>query len=139
MRLTQIHIAREHTEHWGNWRSAQMFAELTGPADPPIPRLKDTTDDLAVATRYLNTNDLRPAAIYVRAAFENRLRNVCEDKHVKLDFKQDPKKVSADMLWTSILARHDDMVANGKEFLDPGLIPGINAIRSTSVESALSR
>jgi hypothetical protein len=123
-------IAREHTKHWGKWRSAQMFAELTGPNDAPIPRLKDTTDDLVVAGRYLNTNDLRCAAIYIRAALENRLRTVCEDKHLKLDFKQDPKKVSADMLWTAILTRHADMVALGKEFLDPNLIPGINAVRS---------
>jgi hypothetical protein len=125
-----FNMAREHTEQWGNWNSAQMFAELTGPADPPIPRLKDTTDDLAVATRYLNISDLRSAAVYVRAAFENRLRTVCEDKHIKLDFKQDSKKNSADALWTAILSRHDDMVAQGKEFLDPGLIPGVNAVRS---------
>ena len=25
-------MASEHTKHWGNWRSAEMFAELTGPA-----------------------------------------------------------------------------------------------------------
>jgi hypothetical protein len=34
------------------------------------------------------------------------------------------------MLWTAILLRHDEMVASGKEFLDPNLIPGLNAIRS---------
>jgi energy-coupling factor transporter ATP-binding protein EcfA2 len=125
-----FNIAREHTEKWGTWRSAQLFAEITGPNDPPIPRLKDSTDDLLVATRYLNINDLRPAALYVRAAFENRLRTVCEDKHLKLDFKKDVKKVTADMLWTAILARHAEMVAGGKEFVDPNLIPGIEAIRS---------
>ncbi len=119
-----------HTEKWGTWRSAEMFAELTGPNDPPIPRLKDTTDDLAVATRYLNTNEMRSAAVYVRSAFESRLRTICEDKHVKLDFKQDPKKVSADMFWNAILARHTEMVKQGKEFLDPGIIPGIEATRS---------
>ena len=125
-----FNMAREHTEKWGAWRSAEMFAELTGPNDPPIPRLKDTTDDLTVATRYLKTNEMRPAAVYVRSAFESKLRTVCEDKHVKLDFKQDPKKVSADMLWNAILAHHDAMVAQGKEFLDPGIIPGIEATRS---------
>ena len=73
---------------------------------------------------------MRSAAVYVRSAFEHRLRNVCEDRHVKLDFKHDPKKVSADMLWTAILARHTAMLAQGKEFLDPGIIPGIEATRS---------
>jgi energy-coupling factor transporter ATP-binding protein EcfA2 len=123
-------IAREHTKHWGNWHSAQMFAELTGPTDPPIPRLKDTTDDLAVAARYLNSNDLRSAAVYVRAAFEAKLRKTCEDNRLKLDFKQDVKKVSAQMLWDAVLAKHNEMLAVGKEFLDSNLVPGLNAIRS---------
>ncbi|HOW64780.1 MAG TPA: ATP-binding protein [Candidatus Paceibacterota bacterium] len=125
-----FNIAREHTAHWGTWRSAQMFAEVTGPVAPPIPRLKDTTDDLTVAKRYLNANDLRSAAVYIRAAFENRLRTICEDKHVKLDFKQDPKKVSADALWTAILSRQREMVAQGNTFVDPNLVPRIEAIRS---------
>jgi energy-coupling factor transporter ATP-binding protein EcfA2 len=132
-----FNMAREHTEHWGNWRSAQMFAELTGPTDPPIPRLKDTTDDLALATRHLQIAELRQAALYVRSAFENRLRTVCEDRHVKLDYKADPKKVSADMLWTAILARHTEMVAIGKEFLNPAIIPGIEATRSRVLNSLL--
>ncbi len=123
-------IARDHTRHWGNWHSARMFAELTGPADPPIPRLKDNTDDLAVATRYLTANDLRSAAVYVRAAFEAKLRKTCEDNHLKLAFKQDVKKVSAQMLWDAVLAEQHLMGATGKEFLDPNLLPGLNAIRS---------
>lgn len=125
-----FNIAREHSQHWGNWRSVEMFAELTGPSDPPIPRLKDVTDDLAVATSYLNTNELRPAAVYVRAAFESRLRHVCEDKHIKLDFRQDPKKVTADMLWTALLARHNELTSKSRPLLDPALIPGIEAVRS---------
>jgi hypothetical protein len=123
-------MAREHTENWGDWRSAQMFAELTGPTDPPIPRLKDTTDDLVVAAHHLAANDLRCAALYIRSALESRFRTVCEDKHIKLDFRQDPSKISADMLWTAILARQTDMVANRKAFLDAALIPNIEAIRS---------
>jgi hypothetical protein len=123
-------IAREHTKHWGKWHSAQMFAELTGPTDPPIPRLKECTDDLAIARRYLSTNDLRSAAVYVRAAFEAKLRKTCEDNKIKLDFKQDPKKVSTQMLWDAVLAEHREMLAIGKEFLDANLVPGLNAIRS---------
>ena len=107
-----------------------MFAELTGPTDPPIPRLKGSMDDLAVAARYLDTSDLRAAALYVRSAFESRIRTVCEDNRLQADYKKDAKHVSADMLWTAIHATHNNMVAVGKEFLDPGLIRGINAIRS---------
>jgi len=123
-------IAREHTQSWGTWRTAQLFAETTGPTTPPCPRLKDTTDDLATAETYLNNHDLRSSAVYIRAAFESKLRKTAEDHHVKVDYRQDVKKVSADILWTAIEARHKDMVAKGGEFLDPNLIPSINAVRS---------
>ena len=132
-----FNMAREHTEQWGNWSSAQLFAELTGPADPPIPRLKDTTDDLVIATRHLNISELRQAALYVRSAFENRLRTVCEDRHIKVEYKADAKNIKADTLWNAILARHADMVANGKEFLDSAIIPGIEATRSRVLNSLL--
>jgi hypothetical protein len=123
-------IAREHTQSWGTWRTAQLFAETTGPTTPPCPRLKDTTDDLAIAENYLNSHDLRSSAVYIRAAFESKLRKTPEDHHVKVDYKQDVKKVSADILWTAIEARHNDMLSRGKQFLDPNLIPRINAVRS---------
>jgi len=123
-------IAREHTQLWGNWRAAQLFAELTGPTDPPIPRLRANVDDLALAQTHLDKSELRPAAVYVRSAFQAKLRKTCEDNHVKLDFKQDVKKVSADMLWNAVLARHTEMVVTGKEFLDATLLPGLNAVRS---------
>ncbi len=123
-------IAREHTQHWGSWRSAQLFVEITGHSDPAVPRLRDTTDDLAVAQRYLDGSDLRSAAVYIRAAFESKLRKTCEDQNLKLAYKQDVKKVSAQMLWDAVLARHNEMVAAGGEFLDSNLIPGVNAVRS---------
>lgn len=128
-------MASEHTKHWGNWRSAEMFAELTGPANPPIPRLKDTTDPLAIATQHLNLNDLPSAAVYVRAVFEAKLRKACEKNRIQLDFKEDVKKVTAQMLWDAVLARHREMLALGKEFLDPNLIPGLNAVRSQVLNS----
>ena len=123
-------IAREHTQSWGTWRTAQLFAEITQPATPPCPRMKDTTDDLTVAERYRQAHDLRSAAVYIRAAFESKLRRTAEDHHVKVDYRQDVKKVSADILWTAIEARHNDLLTRGKEFLNPNLIPSINAIRS---------
>lgn len=132
-----FNMAREHTEHWGNWNSAQMFAELTGPHDPPIPRLKDSTDDLAVATRHLGLGQLRESALYVRSAFESRLRKVSDDQRIKVDYKADWKQIKADTLWTAILARQAEMVAVSKEFLDPAIIPGIEATRSRVLNALL--
>ena len=128
-------MASEHTKHWGNWRYAEMFAELTGPNDPPIPRLKDTTDPLTIATQHLKLNDLASAAVYVRAVFEAKLRKTCEKHHIQVDFKEDAKRVTAQMLWDAALARHKEMLALGKGFLDPNLIPGLNAVRSQVLNS----
>lgn len=45
------------------------------------------------------------AAVYLRAAFEARLRNVCEKHGVGVAFKKHLKEVKAKDLWEGILAR----------------------------------
>ena len=107
-----------------------MYAELTGPTDPPIPRYKGNVDDLVVAQRHLDASDLRASAVYVRSAFESRIRKVSEDNHLKTAYKQDAKYITADALWTLMLTHHNSLALAGVNFLDPALIPRINAVRS---------
>ena len=70
-------MAKGYTQHSGRWQVAKLFEEETGPGQPNIPRLKSDVDDLAVAQNHLRAGDLHAAAVYIRAAYEARLRNVC--------------------------------------------------------------
>jgi len=131
--LVWFEIAKEHTGDWGSWCYARLFEEPTGPAEPYYPRferLKPQMDDLDVAAGYLHTGDLRAAAVYVRAAYENRLKNICEKNGIEVGYKGNPKEVKADSLWRAILRRHAKRVREGREFLEPGLIPRVSAVRS---------
>jgi energy-coupling factor transporter ATP-binding protein EcfA2 len=124
-------IAREHTAEWGNWRAARLHEETAGPNDSIVPRLEGDMDDLRVAKKHCKANDLKSAAVYIRAAFESRLRNICENYGIAVAFKANPREVKADKLWEAIRARHDGRVKEGKgEFVDPALFPRIEATRS---------
>jgi hypothetical protein len=124
-------MAREFTQLLGRWCCASLHVEETGKGQPSIPRLKTSVDDLITAERHLVANDLRAAAVYIRAAFEMRLREIVESCHIKVTFKKDPKKVSADHLWQALLRRHVERKKAGRgDLLDPALICRISAVRS---------
>jgi energy-coupling factor transporter ATP-binding protein EcfA2 len=129
--LVWFEIAREHTAHWGDWRSARLFEDSTGPTEASLPRLKTEADDLDFASSHLNAHDLRAAAVYVRAAFESWLKQTATSHQIQVPYDPRPEKLTADPLWTRILRRHATLKKAGKgEFLDPNLIPRISAVRS---------
>jgi hypothetical protein len=132
--LVWFDIAREHTADWRAWSYARLFEEPTGPAEPLFPRfqrLKPNMDDLKIAQGYARVGDLRAAAVYIRAAYEATLRNICEKNGIEVTFKPNPKDVKADALWRGILRRHATRLKEKRaEFLDPALIPQVSAVRS---------
>jgi len=80
----------------------------------------------------LKANDLMAAAVYVRAAFETRIRNVCRDYGVEIAYKPDPKDVKADKLWEGIVARQIKRAADRKsDFIAPTLMQDVETVRST--------
>jgi hypothetical protein len=125
-------IAKARTERLGNWMANSLYAETAGVGEPEIPRLKGNMTDLAIAERHLDRDkDLRASAVYVRAAFEARLRKICEINSILLPFKNDPHKIGAGLLWETMVTFHNQRRVNeGKRLLDDALIPRINAVRS---------
>ena len=134
--LVWFDIAREHTGEWDGctWSHARLFEEPTGPTEPLMPRferIKPSMDDLKIAEGYVRVGDLRAGAVYIRAAYEATIKNICERNGIEVVFKANPKEVKADALWRGILRRHAGRVKEKKgEFIDPGLIPRISAVRS---------
>ena len=122
-------IAKGYTEHWPNWVANSVYAEIAGADQPELPRLKGNMDDLEVAQRHLDIDDLRAAAVYVRAAFEEHLRKLC--KGMPVSYNPNPLEVKADQLWIAILRRHALRLKKSKKrYIDDVLIPKISAMRS---------
>ena len=134
--LVWFDIAREHTDEWGTgkWHHARLFEEPTGQAEPFLPRferIKPNVDDLRIADNYIRNGDLRAAAVYIRAAHEASLKRICKTQSLPIAYQPNPKDVTADVLWITILRKQVTLAKKtGGEFLNPALIPLLSAVRS---------
>jgi energy-coupling factor transporter ATP-binding protein EcfA2 len=136
---TWYELAREYTEHAGGWCNKEMYLVEGQPGYHSIPEIKDGTSLLVRANAHLAANDLMAAAVYLRAAFEARLRNVCEMRGIEIPFKKQLKEVKADMLWSGILKRQeareklqqDEPTKNHPDFIERTLIGRVEMMRST--------
>lgn len=125
-------LAREYTEHTKRWAYLKLFEMLTMPGQPARPRIDPYDSLLNVAEKHLKNGDHMAAAVYVRAAFETRLRNVCCDFGIQIAYKPDPKDVKADKLWEGIVDRQKTREKNGqKDFMNPSLMKDVETVRST--------
>jgi energy-coupling factor transporter ATP-binding protein EcfA2 len=96
-------LARGHLREQDGWLHKELLAdETTGKL---IPRCKPAQSDLDRAKTHLDYGELMAAAVHARAAFEWKLKNVCQDRGIEIKFKKDHKDIGADDLWQGIIAR----------------------------------
>jgi hypothetical protein len=128
-------LARGHLSEEANWLHYELLAdEDTGKL---IPRLESCESDLERAKAHLANRDLMAAAVYARAAFEWKLRNVCEKHGIKVSYKQDLKQIGAGDLWDGIVARQrkreevKKSTPNLSDFISKQLEKDVQTMRST--------
>lgn len=133
---TWYELARDYT---GDWLHKEMYLLGNQDGQPPIPEIKDGVAALERAKAHLAAHDLTAAAVYLRAAFEGRLRNVCERWGVEVPFKKQLKEVKADALWKGIVKRQEvrkelqarEPAKNHPDFIPQALIDRVAMMRST--------
>lgn len=136
---TWYELAREYTEHSGGWYHKEMYLVDGHSGLPSTPEIKDGVSPLERANAHLAANDLMAAAVYLRAAFEGRLRNICDSRGVEVPFKKQLKEVKADALWSAILKRQtlrsklqqDEPAKNHPDFIGQTLVGRVEMMRST--------
>jgi energy-coupling factor transporter ATP-binding protein EcfA2 len=136
---TWYELAKEYTEYAGGWTCKEMYLVDSHEGEAPIPEIKDGLSPLDRATAHLVANDLTAAAVYLRAAFEARLRNVCDDNGIEIPFKKQIKEVKANDLWNGILARQakrrelqtNQPIKNHPDFISSALVQKVEMMRST--------
>ena len=128
-------LARGHLPTGNNWLHLELHANES--AHGIVPTSKPSETDLERAKMHLATGDLMATAVYARAAFEKKLRNVCEKNGIEVKFKKDNKEISADDLWKGIVARQRKREEfklkhpTAPDFLTAQLEKDVEAIRST--------
>ena len=97
-----------------------------------MPLIEPHSSLTQIAEKHWNANDYMAAAVYVRVAFETRIRNVRRDHGVEIAYKPDPKDVTANKLWEGIVARQTKRQTDGKpDFIAPALMQDVETVRST--------
>lgn len=134
-------LAKEHTENSGRWATKELCLLESTDNAPPRPVIKDSPDLLDRAKAHLAATppDLMAAAVYIRAAFETRLRNVCEKHGIEVPFKSQLKEIKADVLWAGILERQKKRLefqtnnpgGNAPDFVPAALAANVETMRST--------
>ncbi len=125
-------LAKEYTEHTKQWEYLSLRDMPTAPGQPGRPCVEPCADFLAVAQRHFQSGDLMAAAVYIRAAFETRIKNVCEKHGIKINYKPNPKDVKTDQLWQGIVDRQKERTASQQpDFIAPALLKDVETVRST--------
>lgn len=131
-------LAKEYTKHEKKWAYYTM-RELAAPSNQPtIPWVSEEGAEEVIlmldrADYHVSKAppDLMAAAVYIRAAFETRVKAVCKKRCIRVEFQPNPKDVSANSLWESIVRHDTDRRAEGKgAFLPQTLINDVNTVRS---------
>lgn len=125
-------LAKESTENTGRWAYLNLREVPAGPGRPGRPLIEPGPDALATADKHFQAGDLTAAAVYIRTAFETRVKNVCRNYGLRVAYEPNPKAVKIDQLWEAIVERQNERKAASKpNFIDPTLLADVEAVRST--------
>jgi energy-coupling factor transporter ATP-binding protein EcfA2 len=98
-------IVRLQTEASRNWFYHELYYATTDTGyECPIHRGHNEgwPDLLKRARQHLHDNDERAAAVYARAAFEQKLQRYCERNAVPVRYHTDPRRMDAQWFWDAI-------------------------------------
>jgi energy-coupling factor transporter ATP-binding protein EcfA2 len=121
-------IVRLQTEASRDWLYHELFYATTDTGyECPVHRSHNEgwPDLLKRARQHLHDNDERAAAVYARAAFEQRLHRYCERNAVPVRYHTDPRRMDAQWFWEAIkkklqdegeLAANESVIANIETF-----------------------
>ena len=83
-----------------DWKCAEFYFSQTDEYEIPV--YVENKAYLKKAEEYLNANDYKACAIYLRTAFETILKEYCDDERLPVRYRRDPNKLSSQDFWDSI-------------------------------------
>ena len=94
-------IVKQQTEK-EEWEYAEFGLSPIDEYEMPV-YMKNKAN-LDKAKEYLNANDYKACAIYLRTIFEMILREYCDKKDLLVRYSEDPKELKTEDFWTRIKA-----------------------------------
>ena len=93
-------IVKQRTSHGGKWKAVEFYFRQTDEYELPV--YMEDKAYLDKAREYLDANDYKACAVYLRTAFEIIIEDFCEDKHLPVKYRRDPNKQDSQDFWDAI-------------------------------------
>jgi len=116
-------IVKQRTSHGGKWKAVEFYFGQTDEYEIPV--YVEDKAYLDKAREYLDANDYKACAIYLRTAFEAIIEDFCDAKRLPVRYRRNRDKLDSQDFWDPIKVENQN-----SGFLDAPLIRDIELYRS---------
>ena len=99
-------IVKQRTSRDGKWKAVEFYFSQTDEYEIPV--YAEDKAYLKKAREYLDANDYKACAIYVRTAFEAAIKQYCEKKDLAIKYRENPKDLRSEDFWIPIKTEKDE-------------------------------
>ncbi|MDE0466002.1 MAG: AAA family ATPase [Candidatus Poribacteria bacterium] len=117
-------IVKQRTARGGRWKAVEFYFSQTDEYEIPV--YAEDEAYLEKAKEYLDANDYKACAIYVRTAFEAAIKQYCEKKDLAIKYRGNPRDLRSEDFWVPIKMETDEA---GLPLLDLRIIDAIERAR----------
>ena len=122
-------IVKQRTSHGGKWKAVEFYFRQTDEYEIPV--YVEDKAYLEKAKEYLEANDYKACAVYLRTAFELIIEEFCHSKHLPVKYHRDPNKQDSQVFWDAIKIENKSMIEKeSRILLEQDLINSIELYRS---------
>ena len=122
-------IVKQRTAHGGRWKAVEFYFRQTDEYEIPV--YVEDKAYLDKAREYLDANDYKACAIYLRTAFEMTIEEFCADRRLPVKYHRDPNKQDSQDFWDAIKIENKRRTENrGPALLAQKLINDIELYRT---------
>ena len=93
-------IVKQRTVHGGQWKAVEFYFRQTDEYEIPV--YVEDKAYLDKAREYLEANDYKACAIYLRTAFEIMIEEFCEVEGLQIRYRRDRSKLNSQDFWQAI-------------------------------------
>lgn len=112
--------------YFPRWKTVELYVGRG--TDYEVPVLVENKKYLEKAKFYFQNHDYKAAAIYLRTAFEVKIKWFCEKKNIAIKYREKPKDLDTNDFWEPIKnAKNPD---NTPQYIDTELVQDIELYRS---------
>ena len=116
-------IVKQRTSHGGKWKAVEFYFGQTDEYEVPV--YAENKAYLDKAREYLDENDYKACAIYLRTAFEIMIEEFCDAKRLPVRYRRNRDKLESQDFWDPIKVENQKTT-----FLEPSLIRDIELYRT---------